>query len=89
MSLDDLTAKATIAAVATCGLIGASLWAIAAGVLILTSLRSEACLEFADRYGEALGRMEAWSLVVAAAAARNTIVCGAAYLAACVIFMVA
>jgi hypothetical protein len=81
MSLDTLTARATVAAVAACGLIDASPWAIAAGVLVLTSLRAEACLAFADRYGVALGRLEAWSLFAATAAARASLVCSAAYAA--------
>jgi hypothetical protein len=71
--------RATIAAVAVCGLLDASPWAIACGVLVLTSLRSEACFAFADRYGEALGRLEAGCLFAAAAAARSTLSCTAAF----------
>ena len=81
MTIDDLIARATIAAVVGCGLIGTSPWAIAGGVLVLTSQRSEACLAFADRYGAALGRIEAGSLFVAAAAARSTLVCTVAFAA--------
>jgi len=81
MHLDDVIARATIAAVASCGLLGASPWAIAGGVLVLTSLRSEACFVFAHRYGAALGRLEAGSLFAAAAAARSTLVCTAAFVA--------
>jgi hypothetical protein len=68
-------------AVAGCGLLDASPWAIAEGVLVLTGLRSEACLAFADRYGAAFGRLEAWSLFAAATASRSTLVCMAAYMA--------
>jgi hypothetical protein len=71
--------RATIAAVAGCGLLDASPWAIAGGILVLTSLRSEACLAFADRYGAALGWLEAGSLFLAAVAARSTLVCAVVY----------
>jgi hypothetical protein len=81
MSADALIARATVAAVAGCGLLDTSPWAIAAGVLVLTSQRAEACLGFADKYGAALGHLEAGSLFVAAAAARNTVVCAVAYTA--------
>jgi hypothetical protein len=81
MPCDVLIVRPTVAAVAGCGLLGASPWAIAGGVLALTSLRSEACLAFADRYGATLGRVEAGSLFVAAAAARSTILCAVAYTA--------
>jgi hypothetical protein len=79
MRLDDLIARTTVVAVVVCGLLDASPWAIAGGILVLTSLRSEACFAFADRYGEVLGRLEAGSLFVAAAAARSTLVCSAAF----------
>jgi hypothetical protein len=81
MRLDDLIARTTVVAVVVCGLLDASPWAIAGGILVLTSLRSEACFAFADRYGAALGRLEAGSLFLAAAAARSTLVCTAAYAA--------
>ena len=88
MSLDDLTARATIAAVFACGLIGASPLAIAGGVLVLTSLRTEACQAFAYKYGTALGQLEAGCLFAAAAAARNALVCTVAYAAGTVLAIV-
>lgn len=48
---------------------------------MLTSLRSEACLAFADKYGAVLGRLEAGSLFVAAAVARSALVCTVAHAA--------
>ena len=81
MSVDALIARATVVAVAGCGLLDASPWAIAGGALALTSLRTETCFEFADRYGVALGRLEAGSLFAAGAAARSTLVCTTAYAA--------
>ena len=42
---------------------------------------AEACLAFADKYGAALCRLEAGSLFAAAAAARNALVCSAAFAA--------
>jgi len=74
-------ALGALAAVTASAYIDASAWAIAGGVLVLTNLRIEACLTFADRYGAALGRIEAWCLFAAAAAARNALACSAAYAA--------
>lgn len=70
-----------LAAVAGCGLIEASPWAIAGGALALTGQRAEACAAFADKYGAALGRLEAWSLFAAVSAARSTLNWAAAYAA--------
>ena len=88
MTIDDLIARATIASVAGCGLLGASPWAIAGGVLVLTSLRAEACFAFADQYGAALSRLEAGSLFAAVTAARSTLMCAAAYAAGTVLAIV-
>ena len=74
---------------AGCGLLGASPWAIAGGVLVLTSLRSEACLAFADKYGAAFCRLEAGNLFAAAAAARNALVCSAAFAAGQLLLLIA